>query len=680
MRRLVTAVEVLFLIIGCTGISLAQDAQGLSSEDAQALRARRLGTRSDRTIFSPLELPPPNRLRTAAGLPGPDYWQQQVDYSMDVKLDTENEVVHATAIVTYTNNSPETLEFLWLSLEQNLFREDSLGALTTPPGSRFNNRQRFQGGYDIHHVKVGDSEVPLKVYDTLGRLDLPEPLPGNGSKIEFEISWSFAIPEYGVDRLGIRRVRAGTIFQLAQWFPHVCKYDDVHGWNTLPYLGQGEFYTDFGTYDVKISVPRGHVVCATGELVNSQDVLTKEQLTQLAFAKSSPRTVTIRSEEDLGTPAAILEGEGPATWHFHADQVRSFAWTSSDATIWDAASITWEDGSTVLVQSVYPREARGAWRESTQMLRQSVLHYSEKWFRYPYPTATNVNGNVGGMEYPMIIFCGGDRDRRGLHGVTTHEIGHNWFPMVVNSDERRHAWMDEGFNTFINDYDRIEDFDTIVNGADPAPEMRPISLRGFSRMNSNPDMQPIALPADQIRPEMLGQLAYFKPGMGMRFLRERLAGPDRFDPAFKQYIRAWAFKSPQPADFFRCMENGMGMELAWYWRGWFLENLSLDQAVVSIEQGGRSGDALIKLANLGEMVMPVYLRVVFDDDSQVDIELPVQVWNYTNLWTTSVPVGERKIHKVTIDEDRILPDASRGNNIWQIEISGNGAVESDTND
>lgn len=659
----------LLFFVGGT-VAQAQSVEGDPAEQLELLRNRRLGTRQDKTIFSPLDLPSPNRIRTAAGLPGPDYWQQQADYHMDVVLDTDNEQVHGVAKVTYTNNSPDTLEFLWLSLEQNLFRENSLGTLTTPPGSRFNNRQQFRGGCDVKYVKIGDAEIPLQVYDTLGRINLPTPLPGHGAKLDFEIAWSFNIPEYGIDRLGIRRVKAGTIFQIAQWFPQVCKYDDVHGWNTLPYLGQGEFYTDFGSYDVKITVPRGHVVCATGELVNPQEVLTKQQLAQLAFAKTSPRTVVIRAEEELGKPESWPPGEGALTWRFKADQVRSFAWTSSDATIWDAASITWEDGSSVLIQSVYPREARFAWRESTQMLRQSVLHYSDKWFRYPYPTATNVNGNVGGMEYPMIIFCGGDRDRRGLHGVTSHEIGHNWFPMVVNTDERRYPWMDEGFNTFINEYDRFEDYEAQVLGAEPPAPLERVSLRGFSRANANPEMQPIMLTADQIRPDLLGQLAYYKPAMGLRFLREVLAGPERFDPAFKQYIREWAFKSPQPADFFRCMENGMGMDLAWFWRGWFVENLKLDQAVIGVEQGGKGGDALIRIANLGEMVMPVYLRIVTDDGQQVDRELPVQIWNYTNLWTTSIPVGDKKIIKVTIDEERILPDMPRANNIWQLETNG----------
>jgi hypothetical protein len=624
-----------------------------------------MAARADKNIFSPLSLPTPNRIRTAAGLPGPDYWQQQVDYRMDVELDADQELVRAVATISYTNHSPEPLEFLWLSLEQNLFRDQSLGGSTTPPGARFNNREKFVGGYEIQFVRMGDQDLKLSVYDTLGRVELPQPVAPNGGQVEFQIAWSFNIPQYGVDRMGIREVRAGKIFQIAQWFPHVCKYDDVHGWNALPYLGQGEFYTDFGTYDVRITAPRGHVVVATGELQNPREVLTEKQLNQLALAAGSRQTVVIRSEDEIGTDAAAPAGEGPLTWHFKAENVRSFAWSSSDATIWDAAAILWEDGQAVLVQSVYPAEARAAWVESTQMLRHSILHYSEKWFRYPYPTATNVNGNVGGMEYPMILFCGGDSDREGLFGVTSHEIGHNWFPMVVNSDERRHAWMDEGFNTFLNVYDRLEVYDEVVNGVGPASPLRPASLRVFGRFNANPMHQPIVLPADQIEPNMLGQLAYFKPGAGLHFLREEIVGPDRFDAAFQHYIRAWAFKAPQPADFFRCMENGTGMNLDWYWRGWYLENLGLDQGVTSVTQARGSIPAQVVLVNQDEMVMPVTMAIEFSDGSERRLQLPVQIWHYSNEWVTTIDTEGQTIQKVVVDPDRRLPDFRRTNNTWQ---------------
>jgi len=640
----------------------------------QAESFRRMAPRKDKNIFSPLGLPTPNRVRTAAGLPGPDYWQQQVDYQMDVTLDPDAETIEAKATVTYTNNSPNPLDLLWLGLEQNIFQDESLGWKASQPDGRVQSRGRINGGYKIDYVRTGDQPLTLTVFDTLGRLDLPVPIPGHGGQFVFEIAWSFKIPEDGINRHGIRRVEAGKVFQLAQWFPHVCKYDDVHGWNVLPYLGQGEFYTEFGTYEVAITVPRGQIVLATGELTNAAEVLTIEQLERLASAAGSRTTVVIRGEDEIGTEAAIPPGDGPLTWRFKADQVRSFAWTSSAATIWDAAAVQWDDGSAVLVQSVYPIEAKEAWSESTQMLRHSIMEYSEQWVRYPYPTATNVNGNPSGMEYPMMLFCSGDNDRDWLFQVTSHEVGHTWFPMMVNTDERRHAWMDEGFNTFMNNYDRIEVFDEAIYGAETPRPLRPVSLRQFGRFNSNRRNPPSKLPIDQVDPNLVARLAYGKPGAGLQYLREELLGPERFDAAFRHYIRAWAFKSPQPADFFRCMENGTGMNLDWFWRGWFLEHLSLDQAIGEVFEDPDASSAEITVLNLNEMVMPVTIEMEFEDETKKRISLPVQVWHYTNRWTFRVATEGKSLRQVMVDPDRRMPDARRTNNRWQRTVAEEDAV------
>lgn len=664
LRMITTAFSFIASVLGLVGLAAGQE-PAVDSEQQPPARFRKMGSRNDKNIFSPLDLPTPNRIRTAAGLPGPDYWQQQVDYRMDVTLDPEAETIQAKATVTYTNHSPDPLNLLWLGLEQNIFQEDSLGWKTSQPNGRVQSRGRINGGYKIEYVRVGDQTLPLTIHDTLGRLDLPTPIPAGGGQFVFDIAWSFKIPEDGINRHGIRRVDAGAIFQLAQWFPHLCKYDDVHGWNILPYLGQGEFYTEFGSFDVNISVPPGYIVLATGELVNAAEVLTVDQLDRLASAAGSRTTVVIRREEEIGTDAAIPAGEGLLTWRFRADNVRNFAWTSSAATIWDAATVQWDDGSAVLVQSVYPAEAKEAWSESTQMLRHSLMHYSEQWFRYPYPTATNVNGNLTGMEYPMMLFCTGDTDRDWLFQVTSHEIGHTWFPMVVNTDERRHAWMDEGFNTFLNYYDRIEDFDHEHYGADAPRPMRPVSLREFGRFNANPRNPPSKLAVDQVEPSLVGRLAYGKPGAGLRYLREELLGTERFDAAFKQYMRAWAFKSPQPADFFRCMENGTGMNLDWFWRGWILEHLALDQAVGEVVEDAGRQVADITLLNLNEMVMPVTVEIEFEDETTKRVALPVQIWHYTNRWQFRVPTEGKLIRQVMIDPDRRLPDSRRTNNRWQ---------------
>jgi hypothetical protein len=647
-------------------------------EDLSELTFRSFGARPDKTIFSPLELPTPNRMRTATGLPGEDYWQQQADYRIEARLNTKNDSVEANEHITYTNNSPQDLSYLWIYLEQNIFREGSEGSKFTPPGSRFNNRSEFVGGIEIASIRSGDQALDYRVYDTIARIELPQPVRARGGQVEVDIAWSFNVPAYGVDRMGIRDTARGKIYQLAQWFPCLCKFDDVHGWNALPYLGQGEFYSDFGKYDVKLTAPADHVVCATGELQNPEEVLTEKQLRMWKLARGSKTTVIIRGEDELTD--APSEELGEKTWHFVGDNVRSFAWTSSRATIWDAATIDWGDGTSTFVQSVYPSEATTAWVESTQMLRYSILHYSEKWFRYPYPTATNVNGTVGGMEYPMIIFCGGDSDKHGLHAVTSHEIGHNWFPMMVNTDERRYAWMDEGFNTFVNSYDLYEQYDRDVNGTQIEIPSNRLSSGGIGRLANVPGMQPLAMPADHVRPELLGALEYSKTAIALRVLREVVLGPERFDPAFREYIKAWAFKSPQPADFFRCIENGTGMELAWFWRSWFLENTKFDQAIVDVTESTRTPRARIQIANKQEMVMPVHLRIVFDDQTSIDHHLPVYVWNYSNLWTTEIGTHGKKIVKVSIDPERQMPDLNRRNNTWTAPNSPEKPAEEESDE
>ncbi len=656
-----------------------------------SLRNRLPVSRSDKTIFSPLDLPTPGRVRNAIGLPGEDYWQQDVDYVIQTTLDTDKDSLSGTARITYTNNSPTALPYLWFNLEQNLFRRQSDGSKFTPPGSRFNNRTGFDGGYTLGAVRVGGQESKMNVYDTLGRVDLPVPVGSQGGQVVIEINWSFNIPDYGADRMGIKKYEQGKVYEMAQWFPSVCKFDDVYGWNSLPYLGQGEFYTDFGSYDVAITVPAGQVVCATGVLQNPDDVLSAEQKQRLEQAIASDSTVIIRDEAEIGNEQSVPSGENPVTWHFKADKVRTFAWTASAATIWDAAGIQWSDGTRTLVQSVYPKESKEAWSQSTQMLRHSILHYSTQWFQYPYPSATNVNGICGGMEYPMIIFCGSSRSARGLHGVTAHEIGHSWFPMIVNSDERRHAWMDEGFNTFMNGYDTFAAYTADTGGDTAQGESNRFGNRrggsggGFQRGSRRGGRfgrrgaaasQPIDLPADQIRPNLLSSTQYSKAASGLRLLRESILGPDRFDPAFKLYINSWAFKSPRPADFYRCMENAAGMNLDWFWRGWFVEDTQLDQAVVSVDSTD-SQKARVVLANKQEMVMPVWMKVDFDDGSSQDIQLPVYVWYYTNLWTTEVPTEGKTITSVEIDPDNKLPDIDRANNRWQKELAA-PATESES--
>ena len=637
--------------------------------------------RGYQTIFTPLELPEPNERRLASGAPGPEYWQQQVDYQIDTTLDEDRQRVSGRALVTYTNNSPHELTYLWLHLEQNLFKVGSVGSRMVPPRSRFANREDFEGGFDIEYVRLappvpsseGDrpgaqpaaagQDLPLAVYDTVGRVDLPVRIPPRGGKFRFEIAWSFKVPKYGADRMGVFDAVQGKVYQLAQWFPAVAVYDDVHGWHTDPYLGQGEFHTNFGDFDVRITVPRSHIVVATGLLQNESEVLTAAQVQRLSEARGSAETVVIRAEAEVEDAASRPAGEGPLTWHFQAEDVRTFAWSSSASFIWDAAFLEnsgplREDGTRAgtLVQSVYPGEGLLVWPRSTEYLRFSIDHYNRTWFTYPYPSAVNVNGIVGGMEYPMIIYCGARREPDSLFGVTAHEIGHNWFPMIVSNDERRHAWLDEGFNTFVNYY-CWEDW-------------RPGSTRGrrgdartFVDAMLLPNQQAMETPADQVMPGRLGTLQYAKTATGLVMLREFVLGPERFDAAFREYMRRWAFKHPEPADFFRTMEDVSGAELSWFWRGWFLETGTLDQAVEDVVYS-ESGKPQAAFINRGELVMPVEFKAVYEDGTEETRRLPVEVWYYTNRWVAEWDSGGRKVKSLTLDPGECLPDINVSNNTW----------------
>lgn len=612
-------------------------------------------------LFAPLDLPTPNRERLASGAPGPDYWQQQVDYEIDATLDAETQRLDADMSIRYHNNSEHTLTYLWIQLEQNLFRDDSIGTVSRGSGGVMRAAaEALDGGYTITDVRSGSETLELIVYDTLARLDLGDGLPP-GEAFSFSIEFEFTMPPH-LRRMGSEEVEQGTIFEYAQWFPHVCVYDDVFGWNTLPYLGTGEFYTNFGTYDVALTVPADHLVAATGELMNPEDVMTSEQMSRMEQARDSDETVMIRTAQEVGDPLSRPTTGGTLTWRFHAENVRTFAWASSESFIWDAcnATVTDLDGTPrdVLCQSMYPVEADSWFPDaelggSTQYVKHSVEFYSDWLYPYPYPQMTNVNGPEGGMEYPMIIFCGGRT--RGPQGVTDHEVGHTWFPMIVNTDERRHIWMDEGFNTFINMYSRADFYDD-----DLTPGRAMSQTLDIAR---SVNAQPIATPPDRMYPRWVGRLGYRKTGMGLYLLREVVLGPERFDVAFKEYIDRWAFKSPQPADFFRTMEDAAGADLAWFFRQWFYETGALDQAVADVEMS--EDTATITIHSLGEQVMPLTVRIEYADGSVDMRELPVEIWHYTNEREIEVPLDGSEVVKVTIDPDEILPDVDVENNVWE---------------
>src|SRR5690606_11703650 len=433
-------------------------------------------------------------------------WQNRADYTIKVSLDEQANRVSGHLTIHYTNNSPDDLQHLWFQLDQNLFHEDSRGQATIPlQDSRYGSSEsNFKGGFQLTNLRFSDgSTASYEVIDTRMRLELPKVLKSGGNSIGLEMEFSYIVPEYGADRTGILDTKNGKIYTIAQWYPRVCVYDDILGWNTEPYMGPGEFYLEFGNYRVEIDAPADHIVVAGGELLNPTEVWTSGQLSRYKQASASEKTVLIRSAEEVTNPAS-RPNKKRLTWKYKLDNGHDFAWASSKAFIIDGAKINNPSGKSRLALSAYPVESNGgnAWERSTEYTKASIEHYSNKWFEYPYPVAVNVASNVGGMEYPAISFCGYTAKAGNLWGVTDHEFGHNWFPMIVGSNERLHAWMDEGFNTFINGisteaFNKGEYHKKFGNRNSMAP--------AFSR----PDLEPIMSSPQNMKEKNIGIRAYY---------------------------------------------------------------------------------------------------------------------------------------------------------------------------
>ncbi len=636
------------------------------------LQASLLCAQSDQNIFMPLDLPAPNGIRTADGRPGPDYWQQRADYKIQTSLDTVESRITGSETITYTNNSPDSLDHLWLQLDQNLFKEESRGNFEyDSPGIRW--RGAFKNGGDelssVVVVQGGEKEqAHFIVDDTRMRIDLSKPLPGHGGKVELEIGWSFIVPKYGSDRMGRFESQDGTIYEIAQWYPRMYVYDDVNGWNPMPYLGEGEFYLEYGNFDVEITVPRNYIVAATGTLQNPRQVLTKTERSRLDEARKSDSTIHVISEDEIAQPgtrpaedSSRGSGNGNLTWIFHAENVRDFSWAASQAFIWDASH--WNN---ILLMAVYPKEGISAdtthgpgWEKDVEFMRHTFKFYSEKYYHFPYPVATNVAGVVGGMEYPMIVFCSVHLRGQQLYYVTDHEFGHGWFPMTVGSDERRYAWQDEGINTFINYYSNIDYY------GDKSFQLRVENADSIARRMDSPlNSQPIMTFADHIIPRNLGFLEYYKTGFGLHLLRDYILGPQKFDIGFKAYIQRWAFKHPQPADFFRTIQDYSGEDLSWFWRGWFYSTDVLDQAIDSVVSD--STKTVVYLSNNRGLAMPCQVKVTFVDGAVDTFDLPIEAWYDGDNYVLPV-YDTRKVERVEIDPNHILPDVDRENNIWELK-------------
>ena len=609
--------------------------------------------------------------RSASGKPGHAYWQNSADYKIDVSLNDVTKEISGSETITYTNNSPDALDFLWMQLDQNLFKIDSRGKSIVPiRGSRNGDKgQNFDGGYGINTIKLiykkgrrsTEVNTTYSIVDTRMKVTLPKALEANGGTVGIKIDFSFTSPDYGSDRMGVLETKNGRIFTLAQWYPRMCVYDDVSGWNTLPYLGAGEFYLEYGTFDVNITAPSNHLVVCSGALLNPSEVYTQEQQNRLKKAEASDATVMIRSEAEVTQPSSRPTNSPTLTWKFRIENSRDVAWASSAAFILDAARINLPSGKKSLAMSAYPVESVGqdGWSRSTEYTKASIEHYSEKWLEYPYPAAINVAGNEGGMEYPGIVFCNYESKNERLWGVTDHEFGHIWFPMIVGSNERLHAWMDEGFNTFINSLST----EVFNNGE---YKERKSNMHRMSSVFVNDKLEPIYTSPDNLKERNLGVLAYYKPSMGLVLLREQILGPERFDEAFTAYINRWAYKHPTPDDFFRTMENVAGEDLRWFWRSWFINSWKLDQAVTGVKyvKNDPKQGAIITIENLEKMPMPVVIELKTKSGKVTRKTLPVEIWKRNVSWEFKVDTTE-ELAKVVIDPDYVLPDVNSSNNKWK---------------
>jgi hypothetical protein len=620
-------------------------------------------------LFSPQVYPVGgNEYRNAAGEPGPAYWQNKADYNIAATLDDANNLVTASVTITYKNNSPQALSFIWLALDQNLFNSSSRGFAKMPAqgNSRYgDSKSSFSGGFNFKSVKLlsessgkwTESNADTLVTDTRMQVRLPKPLASKG-EIKIRLEYSYTVPEYGADRTGVVSTSKGKVFAIAQWYPRVCVYDDIRGWNTDPYLGAGEFYLEYGDYEVSITAPSDHVVVSSGELTNPSEVLTPEQLKRYMAAKESAKTVMIRNKEEVGNPAAMMK-KPVLTWKYKLLNARDVAWASSKAFIWDAASIDLPGGKKAMAQSVYPVESEGnlAWGRSTEFVKASIEGYSKRWLPYPYPAAVNVACNVSGMEYPGIIFCGWKDKGESLWGVTDHEFGHTWFPMIVGNNERRYGWMDEGFNTFINgissnEFNKGEFAQLDINGHAAAEAL------------THETTEKVMLTPDGMREDNIGINLYFKPGYALSLLRNHILGEKRFDYAFRKYISDWAFRHPTPWDFFRSMENSTGEDLYWFWKGLFLENYKLDQAIESVNSVEDGKALVINLLNKEKMAMPAVLDITTMSGKVIRKQLPVEIWQNGPSYAFRLPVTE-KVRKIVLDPENAFPDIDPKNNLWQ---------------
>ena len=704
---------------------------------------------TDQNKFRQLKdvLPTPNNRRTASGAPGYEYTQQKVDYVMDIVVDEDKNLLTGNESITYHNNSKDYLEYLWVQLDQNMRAPDSKTPLAKSEdlgNTTFNDPVTFTKnnltksadfGFKIKEVNnATGSSLSYTVNRTMMRINLPQPLaPGN--TFEFSIRWNYLINNSVTDggRSGFELFPDGNKnFTIAQFFPRLAVYDNVEGWQNMQFWGRSEWALEFGDYDVKITVPADHIVDATGELLNEKKVLTKEQRVRFDKARTSFKDPIFIVTQEEAEKAEKLKSKKSKTWHFNAKNVRDFAFASSRKYIWDAMAVN-INGKTIMAVSLYPKEGNPLWEEhSTRVVANTLEEYSKMTFDYPYSKAISVHADRQGMEYPMICFNYGrpqpdgtysERTKRGMIGVITHEVGHNFFPMIVNSDERQWTWMDEGINSFVEILSELDYDPNFFTGNLPKDIVRYMSM-------DQDNLSPIMSQGDYVK--NFGPNAYTKPAAGLYMLRQTIMGPELFDYAFRTYSKRWMFKHPSPADFFRTMEDASAMDLDWFWRGWFYTTDYNDIGVKDVkkfyltDQPTEAAKKLAKRYNMnladyegkfvffeqekegvpvdskkaleidviknhmatmteeqratlkeapnffyqvtfekpGGLVMPIIVELEYVDGSKERHTFPAQIWMKNDEEVTKVFRTTKAIKKITLDPDLETADIDTSNNSW----------------
>ncbi|TXB62885.1 M1 family metallopeptidase [Phaeodactylibacter luteus] len=642
------------------------------------------------------ELPTPNVYRNAAGAPGHEYWQQRADYNISLELDDEQQRIYGTEEITYFNNSPDNLEYLWVQLDQNMRAKDSDTYKTSPSSmdDRMSSGQlksltpTFDGGFKLDYVRdANGKDLSHTVVKTMMRINLPEPLKA-GASYTFSIKWWYNIN----DRMEIGG-RSGYeyfeeddnyLYTIAQFFPRMAVYNDVEGWQNKQFLGRGEFTLPFGNYEVSITVPEDHLVAATGTLQNPNEVLTRAQRKKLEEAKAErDNPVIIVSEEE----ARENEKEKAAktkTWKFAAENVRDFAFASSRKFIWDAMGVEQSDGSVVMAMSMYPKEGNPLWEKySTKAVAHTLKWYSHYTFDYPYPVAWSINAKAIGMEYPMICFNFGrpeedgtytERVKYGMIGVIIHEVGHNYFPMIVNSDERQWTWMDEGLNSFLQYLAEQQWERDYPSRRGPAHKIVDYMKGDKSKIT------PIMTNSESIY--QFGNNAYGKPATALNILRETIMGRELFDYAFKTYSNRWMFKHPSPADFFRTMEDASAIDLDWFWRGWFFTTDHVDIALDGVKWYRIDTQEPLAESELSKKMReeePQYISSIRNaaeiEKTQDEIDPALRDF-YTDYDPLSVSILDREEYEKYLsslsDEERAMLEA--GKNYYELSFRNIGGL------